>query len=239
MNNELYDTNSVVEQFHAALRLGPSIIFIDGIMENESETQPIKLNHWLPTVNDTKSKFVITSRRATKLFAELSNYRSATFNELNIFEGEGDYHNTFAKLLNAQRPHSKGLDQNNVLYLKYKHLFSLNMFSISNHASNPLFVQLIAKELFCFDNVIYKSHPMFHRKSTASTMNSDATEGSSFNFKANNDNHVIESYFEDVLTIRELIQKIIARYLMKKYNWPVKTKAGHPLTKSKLFENGI
>lgn len=200
-------------------------------MENESETQPIKLNHWLPTGNDTKSKFVITLRRATKLFAELSNYRSATFNELKIFECEDDYHNTFAKLLNAQKPNSKSLDQNNVLYLKYKTLYNTNMFSISNHASNPLFVQLIAKELFCFDNVIYKSHPLFHRKSTASTLTSDGTDSSVF--KANNDNHVIESYFEDVSTIREIIQKIIGRYLMKKYNWSVKAKAGQPLSKSK------
>jgi hypothetical protein len=227
LNNELYDDNSIVEQFHAALRLGPSVIFIDGIMENKSESQPIKLSHWLPPHNDTKAKFVITLRRATKLFSDLSDYKSAVVSELTVFNGEDDYNKVYSKILSGQKSNLNPSDtRNNTLYSKYRSIFGL--FSVTTHSSNPLFVQLIGKELSCFDNEIYKGNSMFHRRSTASTMLSDLSESSAA--KAND---VIDSYFEDVSTIREIIQKIISRYLAKRYNWTLKAKAGYPLSESK------
>ena len=216
MNNELHDINSIVEQFHASLSLGPSIIFIDGLSEIESQKQLVKLNLWLPKKIETQTKFIITLRKATASYSELSSYKSSFLHNLIIFKSEEDYKITFAKLLNAQLS-SNGIDNKNTLFSKFQTIYS--MLKSANHARNPLFIQLIAKELLCFDNEIYKSHPIHHRKSVASSLFSSDTR-SSLNMS---ENHLLESYIEDVSTICEVIQKIIMRYITKRYNWSTRT----------------
>lgn len=229
LNNEIHDINSIVEQFHAALRLGPSIICIDGLSELEHKQQTIKLSHWLPTTIDTNSKFILTLRKSTECYSELTAYKTSITSELVVFKGEQDYQNYFAKLLEAGISGAGGLDQNNCLYNKSCGIYSL--LKTANHASNPLFVQLIAKELFCFDHEIYRNHPMYSRKSTGSSLLS----AESRTVMQQTENHVIDSYIEDVSTIREVIQKIILRYLVKRYNWSTNTTK--PLCKGKKRMN--
>ena len=222
-----------MEQFHASLRLGPSIIFIDGLSEIENQYQPVKLAQWLPKNINENSKFVLTLRKSTEWFAELASYNSSLATELVVFKVEEDYYKCFAKLLNTNVSVSSNgngtgrlHDPNNCLYNKSCSIYS--GLKSANHATNPLFVQLIAKELFCFDHEIYRGHPMFHRKSTTSSLFSTESRASMLS-----ENHIIDSYLEDVSTLREVIQKILNRYLVKRYNWS--TVSTMPLSKGMIY----
>ncbi len=152
--------------------------------------------------------------------------------ELVVFKTEDDYYRCFAKLLNANvntntssSATGRFHDPNNCLYNKFCSIY--NLLKMANHATNPLFLQLIAKELFCFDHEIYRNHPIFHRKSTTSSLFSADGRASILA-----ENQIIDSYLEDVSTLREVIQKILNRYLIKRYNWSTGTNM--PLSKGQL-----
>ena len=161
--------------------------------------------------------------------------------ELSIFKEESDYRNIFGKLfgLNLNSLNNLNINHsNNVLYGKFMSFF--NELKAAAHISKPLYIQLIAQEIFSFDKEIYKSHPVHISRRISqvdqrrTSLDKSLTEGheivasnrssspnrSSNSIQSSVSVNVINSYIEEVLTLREIIQKILTRYI-KKYNWSV------------------
>jgi hypothetical protein len=248
LGDELHDTRSILEQFNAALGLGPVYIFIDGLNEC---THSLKLTTWLPAKLDNPDcKFVITLSKSSESYAELSQRKSCMTRELQLFAKDTDYMSVFAQLLCNANPNklaaglaSSSNQSNNILFGMFMSHF--HELKTANHIKNPLYIQLIAQEIFSFDREIYKTHPVLlthalnvaerkdtghhddlpkelkerHRKlrpdintRKASMMSMSSTESHKASV------NIINAYIEEVTTLRELIQKIIRRYL-KKFNW--------------------
>jgi len=242
IDHELYDTKSIIEQFHASLTLGPAFIFIDGIGELETQNT-MSLNVWLPNKLQTTCKFVFTLSRSSDYYSELSVRKSCLSHELTVFNGDNDYREMFAKLIGLNLGTSLSNNHSsNLIYGKFLSIYS--ELKTANHFSNPLFVQLIAQEIFTFDKEIYKNNPILagssmSRRSTHNLERSlvevdpdtarelknkspSASIKSSMSTDSTVSVNVINSYIEEVSTIREIIQKIIKRYI-KKFNWSTDT----------------
>ena len=247
INDELYDTKSILEQFYASLNLGPVYIFIDGLNEC---AHAIKLSNWLPAkLENSECKFVFTLSKSCESFAELSARKSCIVRELGIFNKDTDYTSMFARLLcssNANRYEINYNQSNNILFAKFMGFF--HELKMANHIKNPLFIQLIANEIFTFDRDIYKTHQVHidhalslaegrtaqvtnelkegHKKLHVSSTNSGGRKMSMMSSSSSESQkasvNIINSYIEEVTTLRELIQKILKRYL-KKNNWSTNT----------------
>ncbi len=230
LENDLSDSKSIIEQFHATLELGPSVIFIDGLDEINTKQ---KLTSWLPKVIETDSKFVFTMRKSSEYHAEfLANKQCISF-ELITFKNEKDYHSLFGKLLDLNM-NSK--DNSNVLFGKYLSISS--DFQEAHHASNPLYSKLIALEIFSFDKDIFRASAANLSARVGAISRGDSTTSSSLEIyddvkvnsslsyssmssssnRTSNSVNIMENYIEEVSTLRELIQKIIKRYI-RKNNW--------------------
>jgi hypothetical protein len=239
LNQELHDKRSIIDQFHASLCMGPVIIFIDGLTELNAN-HSIKLNTWLPNKLDNNCKFVFTVTKSSEYYSELNARKVSTSYELNLFSEENDYRLIFGKYLGLDDEQMDNLNHNlsnNVLFGKF--LSYLHELKTADHINNPVYIQIIAQELFSFDKEIYKTHPVYsNRKNSASNLAqldsqhqnllrstfvtqsvSSKQTNSSSNLSASPVN-IINSYIEEVSTIREIIQKIIKRNL-KKNNWSV------------------
>ena len=229
LDHELYDTKSIVEQFHASLCLGPAFIYIDGLGELETQNT-IKLNTWLPNKLENNCKFVITLSKSSDYYSELITRRSCVSHELNVFNNDNDYREMFGKLIGLNLGNLSTNHSNNVVYGKFLSIFS--ELKAADHVTNPLFIQLIAQEVFTFDKEIYKTHPIHVTSRKSPGLDHSLTEGheistnrstspsnkSSVSTSSSVSVNVINSYIEEVSTIREIIQKIIKRYI-KKNNW--------------------
>ena len=228
IDHELYDTKSIIEQFHASLALGPAFIFIDGLGELETQNT-ISLNVWLPNKLENTCKFVITLSRSSDYYSELSARKTSVSQELTIFKNDNDYREMFARLIGLNLGTLSNNHSNNLIYGKFLNIYS--ELKTADHFSNPLFIQLIAQEIFTFDKEIYKNNPINSAVNRRSPRNHDRSlaEGpdpagdtlsvrSTMSTDSNVSVNVINSYIEEVSTIREIIQKIIKRYI-KKFNW--------------------
>lgn len=188
------------------------------------------MNTWLPSSLESRWKFVLTMRKSSEYYAELKAKKECVAVEINTFKNDKDYHSLFSKILDIN---SAIKDNNNVLFGKYLSIF--NDFKVAHHASNPLYTKLIAHEIFSFDKDIFKSNPIHvsdrYRTDDSATPSSidiydDIKAPSSLSYSSMSSNSVrtansvsvMESYFEEISTLRELIQKIIKRYI-KKNNW--------------------
>ena len=185
------------------------------------EEQQLKLSSWLPPNMHADVKFVLTLRKSSEVYSELSNYSTCVANELHVFDSDQDFHCIVSRQMELQN-NSYNSDPNNILYAKFLSFYAL--LKSSNHASNPLFMQLIAKELFCFDADIYATHPLY---AVVSKLRTPLLAARSFQARVNTavtqpPANIIESYVENVYTLRELVQMIILRYLPKD-NWSIKT----------------
>ncbi len=255
LNEELHDTRSILEQFNASLNLGPVYIFIDGLNEC---IHSFKLTSWLPAkLDNPECKFVITLSKSSESFAELSQRKSSVTKEFNLFTKDTDYTRMFAQLLCTANPNRFDVaysQANNILFAKFMSYF--HELKTANHIKNPLYIQLIAQEIFSFDREIYKTHPVHieyalnvaenkevgkdltrelkerhkklkpdinTRKASMMSMSSTDSQKASVN--------IINSYVEEVTTLRELVQKIIRRYL-KRFNWSLNK--NEPLSHSKF-----
>ena len=141
----------------------------------------------------------------------------------------------FVKLLGMKVDSTSTSNTNNVIYGKFLSFY--NELKTSDHFSNPLFIQLIAQEIFTFDKEIFKTYPLNAALNRRSPGNLDrslveghetsrelSNRSPSMSVKSGLSNestmsvNIINSYIEEVSTIREIIQKIIKRYI-KKNNW--------------------
>jgi len=253
LNQELHDKRSIIDQFHASLGLGPVIIFIDGLTELNSN-HSIKLSTWLPNKLDSNCKFVFTLTKSSEYYNELNSRKASTSFELNIFSEENDYRLIFGKYLGIEDEYLDNLNHNlsnNALFGKFLSYF--HELKTADHINNPVFIQVIAQELFSFDKEIYKTHPVYsNRKNSGSNLgqlDSDhgnlisstfVTQSVSSNQSNNTSSlsassiNIINSYIEEVSTIREIIQKILKRYL-KKNNWSVNSSTALSVGKCSLF----
>lgn len=254
LNEELHDPKSIVEQFHASLNLGPIYIFIDGLNEC---LHTLKYSTWLPArIENPECKIVLTMSKSSDSFGELSSRKTCVVREVNMLTKDSDYTSFFARLLCSSNPHKFGPIPNsnqsqNVLYAKFMSFF--HELKTANHIKNPLYVRLIAQEIFSFDRDIYKTHPVHiemalnqaegkgaglpgttlisrelkegHAKLHGPSKYKDhhrkvsvVSAASSTDSTAKLSVNIINSYIEEVTTLRELIQKIVKRYL-KKNNW--------------------
>lgn len=222
LDSELFDQKSIIEQFNAALLLGPANIFIDGLSElNPKMNLPI--GQWLPQkIDEPECKFVFTMRDSSEYYRELSKRSDCLLHNLILLDSISDYERFFKKYLGVTNA-----TNSNVLYTKYLNIF--NELKTSEHVNNPLFLTLIAQELFSFDKEIFKNHPvhMSRLNSVVTSVDGSLVEGheivtsrSSASSLLNNSVNIMNSYFEDVATIREIIEKILKRYL-RKNNWSV------------------
>ena len=225
LDSELFDHKSIIEQFNAALLLGPAIIFIDGLSELNSKTS-LPIDKWLPQkIDEPECKFVFTMRDSSEFLHELTKRTDCLVHNLILIDNQNDYDLFFKKCLGANDP---GDSNSNVLYKKYLSIF--NELKSSEHFRNPLFLSLIAQEIFSFDKEIFKNHPVHMSRMNSvsgSSLDDNLVEGheivtsrSSASSLLNNSVNIMNSYFEDVATIREIIQKILKRYL-RKNNWCV------------------
>ncbi len=237
----MHDSKSIIEQFHSSLELGPSIILIDGLDGLNSKQ---KLSTWLPPKIEAHTKFVLTLRKSSEYYTELKANSYCESFELNVFKQEKDYHNLFGKLLDV----NSNKDSNNVLFGKFLSIF--NEFKMAHHASSPLYAKLIAQEIFSFDKDIFKANPVtsarYPREDSASSSSFDLYDDikvnsslsyssmSSSSARTTSSVNVMQNYIEEVSTLRELIQKIIKRYI-KRNNWS--TNKTMPISlESKYFE---
>jgi hypothetical protein len=124
-------------------------------------------------------------------------------------------------------------DQNSQNNLYEKALKSLPDLKTARHFSNPLYCQLIAQELFSYDKDIFEMHPLgvsqqanelrysvsqdYENGKITSHRGSIKRRGS-ISVASAGSLSVFNSYIEEVCTIRELVQKIIKRYILK-YSW--------------------
>ena len=230
IENDLNDSKSIIEQFQASLDLGPSVIFIDGLDEISTKQ---KLSSWLPKIIETESKFVFTIRKSSEYYAEFQANKHCVSFELITFKNENDYHSLFGKLLDLN---TNSKENSNVLFGKYMSISS--DFQAAHHASNPLYSKLIALEIFSFDKDIFKASAANLSARVGANSRVDSTTSSSVGIyddvkvnsslsyssmssssnRTNNSVNIMENYIEEVSTLRELIQKIIKRYI-KKNNW--------------------
>jgi hypothetical protein len=244
LNNELFDKKSIIEQLHASLCLGPVTIFLDGLSEMDTN-HTVKICDWLPTKFDS-CKFVITLNRSSEHYADLVNTKSCIIHELNVFSNETDYRLMVAKILSNKNINSNEIDTDknllakNVLYGKF--ISFLNELKLSNHYTNPLFIQMIAQEIFTFDKEIYKrnqvnmnivssnEHVIRHDSTEHHSKITNELSGNPYdkqalvsvnesNSTANHSVNIINSYIEEVSTLRGIMEKIIKRYINKKNNW--------------------
>lgn len=206
----------------------------------------IKINDWLPIKCDS-CKFVITLNKSSEHYADLIGTKICITHELNVFSNETDYRIMIAKILSNKNINSneintdKTLFAKNALYGKFISIF--NELKSSNHFTNPLFIQMIAQEIFTFDKEIYKRHyvnmdmalNVISTEHTTHQIDSDLTEGhaqASNEWSENSQNkqaivpvssnhsvNIINSYIEEVSTLRGIMEKIIKRYINKKNNW--------------------
>lgn len=140
----------------------------------------------------------------------------------------------FAKLVGLNLGALSSNHSNNLIYGKFLSIYT--ELKTADHFSNPLFIQLIAQEIFTFDKEIYKNNPINSALNRRSPYNLDrslesldtsrelknrsptASIRSSMSTESTSSVNIINSYIEEVSTIREIIQKIIKRYI-KKFNW--------------------
>ena len=225
------------------MSLGPVIIFIDGLSEIDSKNT-VKLNTWLPNEIFTETKFVITLSKSSEYYSELLNRKSCLSHEIRLFENDLDYKNFYTKqILPESLNKLNGFhDKNNALYEKF--LSILPELKMSNHYENPLFNQIIAQEIFSFDEEIYQANSI--NNSDQQYVDNEMSEShdypksmSSLNISSKTsqsgaNTNLLISYIEEVITLRELIQKVIKRYL-KKNNWS--TDQSQLISSSKLIAN--
>ena len=314
LNQDFNDTRALIEQFHAALALGPVVIFIDGMSELVSK---VKLNEFLPNETNIKFanynyKFVLTLRKSSDNYTELVSHKNCKTQDLVAFSSDLDYINFFFKHLNSEEKLSSTstfivpTSSYNVLYNKF--LRYINELKNSRHGKNPLYLQLIAQELFTFDKYVYPSHPIYAYSSKSPTAsqvfasnetgsNKKLSQATSVDQKPvpslltrsllmknqgpdqarvgaqmmgstttlhsqaksmaaetaslkSHDNesakseaisgehqNLVDLYIEEVSTLREIVQKIFSRYIVKKGNWS--TNASQPLSTGKISQRLI
>lgn len=156
LDQDLHDRRSILEQFQAALSLGPLCLFIDGLSELAHD-HTIPLVTWFPTKLDAECKLVFTMNRASEFFVELANKKQTQLLELRTFENDADYRLMFAKFY-ALDPDNHQYSSANTLYAKF--LAHFHELKTSSHIDSPLFVTLIAQEIFTFDRDIHQTHPV-------------------------------------------------------------------------------
>lgn len=236
LDNDLSDSKSIIEQFQSSLEFGSTVVFIDGLDDLINKQ---KLTSWLPNLAEmNETKFVITLQKSSDYYAELLNNKSCVSFALSTFKSDKDYHNLFSKILDSNSTR----DNNNVLFGKYLSIF--NEFKQAHHASNPLYAKLIAQEIFSFDKDIFRPVALqmsarFRPDESVTSKGSYETEEikahsslsyssmSSSSVRTTASSNIMENYIEEVSTLRELIQKILKRYI-KRNNWS--TNRGEPIS---------
>jgi hypothetical protein len=262
LDHELYDRQSLIEQFQASLSLGAVCIFIDGLSEL-CPAHALKLNKWFPSKLEAECKFIFTLNKSSLYYSELAARKSTLAHDLRIFSSDNDYRALVSLLYGISSYSSSSNDHDgndhpsddgappplpfndtshagNALYAKFlSHFYELKT---STHIDNPLYVKLIAHEIFTFDKEIYQANPGAYLDNTSSShlersyyfgsegvsagseLGLEASQAIASSVKSSNVSsnfvNVLSSYIEEVSTIREIIQKIIKRYL-KRNNWSV------------------
>ena len=113
----------------------------------------------------------------------------------------------------------KNHNAHNKLYEKA--LTTLPELKTARNSTNPLFCLIIAQELFTFDKDLFEINT-FIPPSIIDKRQSVFISSQDFDFDRNvasmNSVTVFNSYIEEVCTIRELVEKVINRYILK-YSW--------------------
>jgi hypothetical protein len=209
--------------------MGPVIVFIDGVGEVESKNV-VNLNVWLPMNLERNCKFIFTLNGTSSTYDFLIRTRKHQSIKLNMktFQTDEDYIMFFArqfkiessKLLNASNKKVyripsdllslENQNTNNKLYEKA--IKSLPELKLARNSYNPFFCLIIAQELFTFDKEIFEIQ--FNNLEQRSSLIPDD------DIKPNSSSSVtvFNSYIEEVCTIRELVEKVIKRYILK-YSW--------------------
>ncbi|CAF0851226.1 unnamed protein product [Brachionus calyciflorus] len=205
LDSELYDQKSIIEQFNAAILLGPVFIFIDGLSELDPR-RTLSLSTWLPKkLDETECKFVFSLRNSSDVYKELRKRVDCVHHEMNLFQVDSDYELFFRKSLCVHET-----ENSNVLYAKFLSIF--NELKTSEHIqifkNHPVHLSRLNSVAGSgVDGSLVEGHEIVSSRSSASSL-------------LNNSVNIMNSYIEEVSTIREIIQKILKRYL-RKNNWSV------------------
>lgn len=173
LDQELSDQFSLIQQFQASLMLGPLWLFVDGVSELDPN-HSIAFDIWFPTKFDSESKFVFTVRRTSDLYLNLTGIGSGSsvantdassksaqqhvsVCEMRTFLDDADNHAFVARFFSFYEDEIKGFNPNvNCLVAKYLDLYT--NIKESNHVQNPMYITLMAHEVFIFDKEIHKNH---------------------------------------------------------------------------------
>lgn len=241
---ELHEKNSIIEQFQASLSLGAVCVFIDGLSELDP-SHSIKLNKWFPSKLEPECKFIFTLNKSSEYMADLAERKSSCINELKLFANDKDYLSLYDLLYgvdNLNQPDFTNTDRAKSNFLFSRFSEQLKNLKRSLHKENPLYVKLIAHEIFSFDKEIYQTNAEYSEPNVNVNLEKsvyfdadepveygagsgdDAVTASSIKSSTiiSNPITLLTSYIEEVSNIREVIQKIIKRYL-KKNNWSTNT----------------
>ena len=232
MNEILHDRKAIIEQLHAALKMGPVIVFIDGVGEVESKNV-VNLNVWLPMNLENNCKFIFTLNGTSSTYDFLIRTRKHQSIKLTMktFATDEDYIMFFArqfkietsKLLSVSNKKEvftipsdllslENQNAHNKLYEKA--IKSLAEVKLARNSYNPFFCLIIAQELFTFDKDIFEIQFNLPEQRSSLVPDDDLIANSS----SSNAVTVFNSYIEEVCTIRELVEKVIKRYILK-YSW--------------------
>jgi hypothetical protein len=149
---------------------------------------------------------------------------------MNVFSNDFDYKVMFANILcienKTQIIDDTKLSSKNILYGKFLSVF--NELKSSNHFSNPLFIQMIALEIFSFDKELFRKNKLYVNNIEMILTDMSQYQMTSFDDDSNSlatnstilsiSGNIINSYIEEVSTLRGIFEKIIKRYI-KKNNW--------------------
>lgn len=156
LDNELSNQYSLIQQFQASLSLGPLNLFIDGLSELD-QNHTLAFDLWFPAKLQPDTKLIFTLRRTSDLYLNLSANKSVSVCEMRTFLSDSDHHALVARFFSFYADEIKRFDPNtNCLVAKYLDLFA--SMKESNHIDNPMFVSLMAHEVFTFDKEIHKTH---------------------------------------------------------------------------------
>lgn len=166
LDRELSDQYSLIQQFQASMRLGPVFLFVDGLSELD-QNHSIPFDLWFPERRlDSSSapadtRFILTVRRTSELYLSLtspnSNNKTVSVCDMRAFLSDSDYHELVAPVFSFYSDEIRQFDPNlNCLVAKHLDLFA--SMKESNHIENPMYISLMAHEVFTFDKEIHRSH---------------------------------------------------------------------------------